>query len=145
MQRHVQIFTSEATLPIPDNQLDKYQLTTDILDEIERERMYGQDGDMILLPVLNLPMKCYQAVVNYVTHCIEENIYAPASVQPTNMSGITITPKEAAIVSPLKTRADFRLFFQAAHYLGNGACMAFATKNLLRCMAIEQLVSSSSM
>jgi hypothetical protein len=138
MQHHVSIKTAEGILPIPDEQIDMFDLISGVVEGIQCEAIENADGGPeVVLPVLNMPMKCYEAVIRYAAYWF-------GGGSACENRGILINPAEAEIVSHLKTHADFRTFFRAAQYLGNDACIAFASKMLLRNMALQLVACQST-
>lgn len=138
MQHHVSIATREGILEIPDEQISMFDLIAGVVDAMGDGSV--EDTPTLVLPVMNMPMKCYEAVVNYAAYYFQ--LYKHA--EPEIDHNLLITPKEAEIVSKLETGADFCKFIKAAKYLGNDACIAFATRMLLRNMALQLIESQTS-
>ena len=124
------IKNAEGELRIPDKSIGCFGLFVNIITSINSKAIKDDGQPEVVLPVMNMPMKCYEAVVKYV-------MYAGDTHE--QMTDLLITPEEAEIVSKLDSPSDLRRFVLAAQYLGNDACIAFATKVLLRRIAMSLL------
>jgi len=130
MQHHMTIQNAEGKLRIPDKQVGCFDLFTGVLSCMESRAIEDDGSPEVVLPVMNIPMKCYEAVIRYVAY---------AGPTRHHTMDLLLTQEEAEIVSKLESPLDLCRFIKAAQYLGNDACIAFATKVLLRKIAISML------
>jgi hypothetical protein len=139
MTKRVKIVAFDGTVEILENEIDKYTTLTALISSFKKP------PKILRINVNNYSVEYYNAVVEYT-----RNIAMTSVEHEYNADTIAhFTPGEAHIADRFLSKEDAIMFFGAAHYLGNTACIKFAARTIIRHIIVwglynnDQLVSQN--